>query len=239
MTTARRTRVRVGMKFNHVYADGNVEWEVMQRDGARTWICVSSPDDIDWPGIEKAFTSDDILRSVNSSIGWQNRFDECDAWYQAQAPGTLVHYNNGFGNYIRCEVIRLDKDHTMRTGTVYKKGEHALRPIALVGAWRPYDLPRRMRDGSINYPYCAKRVLEGDDIMKPDFKCIFEANREGLEPKHGDPTVLEPIDLSVPGMTPDEQIMAEKWAAIDKIKKIEGDDADAILAQMRQIVLDA
>lgn len=221
------------MKFYSVYADGNVEWEVVQRDGDRTWICVSTPDQPDYGGIEKAFTSDDILRAVNMAAFWDNRIDECEAWYQSQTPGTIVHYNHSFGQYVRCEIVRLDEDVTMRTGTVLRAGQNVLRPIELVGAWRAHDLPRRQRNGEIHYPYWPEKIVQGGDLFKPDYKCIFEADRERHLAKHADPTGEAAIDLTVPDMTDEERIAAGKWQVIEAIRRFTeygaGNDPDAIL----------
>jgi len=229
------------MKFYSVYADGNVEWEVIRRDGQQTWICRSTNDNLDWAGITKAFTSADILYSVNRDILWKNLGDACDAWYQSQTPGTIVHYNHSFGQYVRCEIVRLDEDVSLSTGTVLRAGEHVLRPIELVGAWRAHDLPRRQRDGEIRYPYWPEKIVQGGDVFKPDYKCIFEADRERHLAKHPDPTDAPAIDLTVPDMTDEERIAAEKWTLIRGMKQVLDNhrevNPDTMIEQVRALLV--
>jgi len=93
---------------------------------------------------------------------------------------SVLHYHDGFGQFIRCEVVvaEEDRDHI-------KKGDKCLKETALVGKWKPHDL----RSDS----YRMKCIREGR-VMLPNVSNIYEASTD-LQKKYPDPRqmkILEP-----------------------------------------------
>ena len=155
------------------------------------------------------------LAMVSMFAGFQT---EHANFYESLSPGDIVHYCNGFGQYVRCEVVRQDM-------------QNKLMPIALVGDWRPHDLPLRQRDGEIylnHYP----QMIEDRKLFDPNASNIWEHRQDGPDPRQ-----MKPLDLSVPDMTADEKKVAAKWAKIKAVQKVvqeaHSGDPDDILAKIR------
>jgi len=206
--TKTKTRVTKGMTFRSHYADANPLWEVKKSRGQGIWIC-EIIDCADYSGVTKPFTREDILRCAAMEDLWNDLGNDHDSFYASLTPGQIIHYNNGFNNFVRCEVVTED-------------GENKLKPIALVGEWRNHDLPKRHVDGSIDYGYYPSMILgikygsEARESFTPNFTSIHEA-----KPREGDidPTNLEPLDLSVPPMTDEEKATAAKWQKVAAIRR--------------------
>lgn len=147
-------------------------------------------------------------------------------FYASLKVGQTVHYDNGFGSYVRCEVVRGE--------SVHSKGveQNVLKPVALVGDWRPYDLPRRMPDGSVNYGYQVEKIRKGE-TMTPHESTIWESPR--CARRGADPTGMQPISLEVPGMSGDEEQKAALWRKVARLRAIVNDHRE----QDPQAILDA
>lgn len=152
-------------------------------------------------------------------------------FYASLKVGQIVHYDNGFGSYVRCEVVRGE--------SVHSKGveQNVLKPIALVGDWRPYDLPRRMPDGSVNYGYQVEKIREGA-TMTPHESTVWESPR--CARRGADPTGMAPISLEVPGMSEEEEGKAALWRKVNQLRSVVGDhrcdDPLAIIEAVRKLV---
>lgn len=104
----------------------------------------------------------DIRAMVASDDVWQGIMDEHDEFYRNLPLGSIVHYDNGFGKFVRAE--RIEGERGKR-----------LRPIALVGNWDPaMDLPRRNVDGSITLHYYPEKIAKGEPF-EPNSGSIWEA----------------------------------------------------------------
>jgi hypothetical protein len=155
--------------------------------------------------VDTDFVRGDVERSRN----WRNYLAKEKARKDSLQVGEIIHYDNGFGEYIRCEIV--DKD-----------GELHAKAIAMVGNWSERDLPRRQKDGTIYYGYHAEKILFPDKERSgtkthwiPNMSCIWEYTDS---PRKGpDPREMEPIDLSVPELDAGEQIKAEKWATLKAV----------------------
>lgn len=211
------TRVTKGLRFRHVFADSNALWEVKRSRGAGVWVCeiVDEPIEIngqmypsDWAGRQDVFTSEKILAIVNTALAWEAKANEDDRWFASQL-GRTVHYHNGFGAYVRCIVVDEEKSGV----------RFLCRPLALVGNWRPHELPRRMRDGSVYLGYHAEKIAV-KKTWRPSAGCIYEyphfAAPRG-DDQQGDPRKMKPIDLTVPDMTPEEARRARLWQTVDAV----------------------
>jgi hypothetical protein len=246
-------KVEVGTQFRYNYADSNPLWEVKKARGKGTWECevLPAPMEIpdgkggtiklegDWVGQRKVFGTEEIARSIGMSQFWNKLGNESDKFYAGLKEGQIVHYDNGFESYIRCRVVRADID---RDKIRVRKGENVLVPIALVGNWRKHDLPTRYRNGQVYLGYNAETIDKGEP-MHPHATSIYEnPNFANKERKTLDPRKLDPIDLTVPPMTPDEEKTAKLWQKVEEIKGIieegsRGDDPKAVLDSIYRALL--
>lgn len=154
----------------------------------------------------RGLTLRDVKALVAREDAWQGIFDEHERYISSLRIGDVVHYNDGFNRYVRC--VRVEGE----------KGKR-LRPIALVGEWRDYDLPRRNVDGTITRSYMAERIANGE-AYEPNYSNIYEASESlRLRATH-DPRRLDPIDLSVPDMTPEQERVAALARRLDSIRAL-------------------
>jgi len=213
--------VKVGVQFRAVYADGNCLWKVIKALGRGSWLCEIQNEpfefdgrmlDSDYAGTQKAF----LTREIQGSMNWESFMDETgnemDQWYASLTPGQIVHYDNGFNEFVRCEVT----------------DDRQLMPIALVGEWKEWDLPRRMIDGSINWGYYAQKVQEREPFQ-PNASNVYEFrlthNSGGWDNECKiDPRQLAPITFAVPEHTPEEAAKAKLIRGINDIHNLVSGD---------------
>lgn len=220
-----------GTTFRSPYADSNPLWKVIKSKGRGVYLCeiVNEPIkyngrliDSDWAGTQKAFLSTEI----RASIGWSNTLDELhssqDDFYKSLRVGQIIHYNNGFDNWVRCTVVK-------------ENGENVLKPFALVGIWK-HDLPKRCPDGTISWSYYPEKIAKGETFT-PNASNLFEF---GCKPRNGiNPNTYKPIDLTVPPMTEEQQKVADLWQKVYAVREaLNGDHGDPaqILQNVRQLV---
>lgn len=207
-------RVRVGMTFRSPIADGNPLWKVVRRVGNAAWQCVvedyvtigGRKHECDFFGQEKLFSSKEILATIGWDQALANMASAGDAFYRSLTPGSIVHYHNAFNKYVRCEV----------------SPDHKLLPVALVGAWDKSDLPYRLANGQVYYPYHPKAILEKRSF-KPDHNSIYEYNHPVSAPNprfKTDPRYLPALSLDVPDMTEEQARMARGWACVEELQNI-------------------
>lgn len=222
--TQTATKVTKGMRFRSVYADSNPLWEVKTPLGAKTWLCVivDEPREIrgrvmnsEWAGTEKPFLAQDILASVNSSQLFEKCFDDSDRWYNSLRVGDTVHYEDGFYAFVRCEVVMGRDVHCPANGPERK----VLKPVALVGDWRPSDLPRRLNDGSVQLGHHAESVQKGE-CFRPNYGFIYESpaySKRGRDDK-ADPRKLPALDLTPPALSEQQAQAARLWRLVKEVK---------------------
>lgn len=204
-----QTQIKPGIQFRSVVADANVLFEVKAKSGRGAWRCVGVDETYevdgrkyksDFAGEVRVFTNEQIL----SAVGWEKAFaaahDASDAFYSHLRIGQIVHYCNGGDEFIRCEVV-------------WNVDKQALKPVALVGKWRSFDLPRRQPDGSVYLGYQAEKIQKGEP-WRPSAGCVYESpessHRHGLDPRE-----LPAIDLSVPELDDEAAKKAALWKAVD------------------------
>jgi len=123
-----------------------------------------------------------VRAMVESDRAAHRHVEEARAVYDEFDLGQIVHYHNGFGQFVRCEVVDApDDDACMHA----KKGERCLKELALVGNWREYDL----RSDSYHMQGC----LEGR-LFKPHSSNIYENPKAALH-HHPDPRKLAALAL--------------------------------------------
>ena len=164
----------------------------------------------------------DIRANVGFEDAWAKLADDHDSYFASLPIGSIVHYDEGFGKFVRC--VRVEGERG-----------HRLKPIALVGNWDAYDLPRRNPDGSVGYS-SGGRLMEPGFTFEPNYSSIWERydaekrewSMRGLTAAGTahlneigrarfaqkryqapfDPTTAEPIDLTLPEATAEEQALA-------------------------------
>jgi hypothetical protein len=179
----------------------------------------------------------DIEAQIRYRRTLTNMFRQGDDWWAEQEIGATLHYHNGFGEYVRGEVVVLtDGD---------RAGLKGIRPVALVGNWKPYDLPQRRPDGSVAMGYHASKIVEGgpDAAWRPSDSCVYEAPRF-VGPRGagdpGDPRTLPALDLTVPPMSDDAQETARLFALAEQagliLEGIQPETARETLALAREVL---
>lgn len=173
----------------------------------------------------RGFNLADLERQKKADAIWKEQQDKGDSFYASLRPGQVVHYDHGFKEYVRCEVV-------------VKDGKNVLKPVALVGEWREHDLPRRHRDGTVELGYHVKMIRDGE-TMSPHPSNIFEYERRSRR-DGPDPSKMEPVDLSVPGMDAEQERVAALWQKVeavrDALKPGEAMDPAACLERARRIL---
>lgn len=137
---------------------------------------------------ERGLRVSDIRQIVERDRAWKKLAEETRDWWAEQPLGAIFHYHNGFGQYVRCEVV----DGEWDSFDGHQQGR-CLQPIALVGNWDDRDL----RAGS----YHAKKVVERSGAWRCNTSCIYELpsfSRPKGDAGLIDPTVLEPLELGAP-----------------------------------------
>lgn len=226
-------------QFRWTYADSNPLWVVTRKVGKDTFEATSQDEPIeidgkiyegDYAGIVQAFRGDDIRRAVDFDQRWAEAGNANDQFYAQLRLGQVVHYDNGFTQFIRCEVVE-------------ENGEKQLKPIALIGNWRDGELVTRYPNGDVRKSYHVEQVESGRPFH-PHFSCIWEAygpakRKDSMrfvtsighlndigKARHAelryqvafDPTKEQPLTWELPPMSPKEEQVARLWEAIEEIK---------------------
>jgi hypothetical protein len=175
----------VGKTFRAAYADSNSLWEVKRKRGRGVYECtiVNEPITIDgktfdgdYAGTTKVFTAEDVERSIRMAEFCRSLMNEHEAFYESLQVGAIVHYAHGFGEFVRCEVVELTEE-TLIGFHRDPVGTKVLKPLALVGGWRSYDLKSES--------YHPKQIRDGK-LMKPNASNIYEnpkAEIRGTDPR--------------------------------------------------------
>jgi len=203
----------VGQTFRSTYADGNPLWRVVKKAGPQAWQCVideyyeidGKTVPCDFFGTVKLFSTKEINGSKNFENLWEQLATHCDNFYNTLNTGDIVHYNNGFNEYVRCNVLP----------------DKRLMPVALVGNWKQWDLPQRRQDGSIYNGYHADCILK-QQPFQPNATNIYEYQLANKTTRADslDPRPLPAVDLSVPDMTPEQNETAQNWQHVQQLQDI-------------------
>jgi len=209
--------LRVGKILRFSVADGNALYFVTKVGKTSVSVRhIALWDQYSFAGIvQKGGGKGSINRRIaEQSVSWDDGMnailDKSKAFYDGLKPGSIVHYNSCRNSYVRCQVMP----------------NKQLVPIALVGNWQEYDLPRRYADGSICNGYHADSIVEHKEFQ-PHASNVYEYNITqsfsnqpiGFD-KEIDPRGLAAIDLSVPPMTAEESLQASKYQLLNKIREL-------------------
>lgn len=221
--------VKPGLTFRSGYADSNALWKVISHEGGRAWNCEIVDEPIvlpggrtisgDYAGVVKPFMDEQIAAAIGQAEAISRIRDDHDFFYANLTDGQTIHYHNGFGQYVRCTVA-----------------DGKLVPVAMVGAWRSYDLPRRDDRGTLVLSYYAEKIMYGEP-MAPHASNLWEYpgfSRKGRP----DPTDLDAIDLSIPEQSADETERAMMLLGVDQVAAIlsaDGEPVDRLRAAQQKI----
>jgi len=184
---------------------------VKNRKGAN-WLCeiVNEPIEIegkvyesDWVGTQKVFGTEEIRAALEMNSFVASLMDASEAFYTGLKLGSIVHYHNGFGSFVRCRVVR-------------KEGKNELLPLALVGNWREHDLPHYNVYGEVDHRYYPRKIVDGETIT-PHASNIYEYPSFSSRPETPNPSTLPEVDLTLPPLTPEAEAKA---ALCRKIREI-------------------
>lgn len=189
--------------FHSTYADSRPKWKVIKARGNDTWDCAVAEDSLDWAGTKKVFGGEEIRASIAHDKMWSNLVKAGDDWWASRKVGEVVHYHYGFGQWVR--------------GVIVKDGkEMKMRPSALVGAWKNFDLPRFNRYGELVENYHAKKIAAGE-LMQPNDSNMFEGSftrRDGIDPSTLPELSLEPTGEFDPELARLHKLHKEVVAAL-------------------------
>lgn len=227
------TTIQVGKTtFRDTVADSNPIFRVIRKLPNGIYECVSEGDE--YAGVERYFSTAQLRAKLKWEENLANLFDRQDDFWATRVVGEVLHYCNGFKQYIRGEVIK--------DGDKFK-----LKPTAMVGDWRGcFDQTRRMPNGTISYGYHAKKIIEGgpDAAWQPSDSCVYEAPGCSKSYSSGvDPRTLPALDLSFPPITSEEEVRAKKEQKIDRVREIintryeTSASADEVLAALREVLM--
>ena len=241
MTTAFcGSEITPGVTFRSVIADSNALWEVTGRESGRSWRCtvIPEPEPVmiggvafygDYVGTERIFTDEQIAQRMRAAATFTRLAREAeDAWAALQVADT-VHYDNGHGCFVRCEIVT-------------EAGEKTLLPVALVGNWGVHELRGLVADdATVRYRTYAQKIIDGG-TFKPGVQSLVESSVYRRSPAV-DPATLPALEIFTPQVTDDDRVFAALYAAVKDAEQAltargDGSKAERIRAA-RQRLTDA
>lgn len=223
--------VKVNDTFQEPYADTIVTFTVMgKRPGSEdVWNC-EVLGDMDWAGMKRVFTTDQINKKMEAARAWKRTGDDSHDWWESRKIGEIVHYNNGFGAWVRGEIVQ---DGDLRK----------MKPIALVGDWKSYDLPFYNRRGEVETRggWVTEVYTGVFKPSRPHASNMYENPQASCSKAGVDPRRLEPVDLTPVPLLPElqAQVPYEKMR-VDLITMLQGGHGDPKLTlQATQKILGA
>ena len=218
--------VQVGKMFSIGVGDGAANYIVTAVNGAKC--------DVEWRGWHNGDRYTDhyfgwgrkgvSTRTVQGYIG---RDEGMAALFKKEAPDfienlpvrSIVHYDKGHGQFVRYEVVAA-------TPTEWNDDDRdpptkMLKPIAILGEWRDYDLPHYALDGRV------VQAHEIDNIQKGELTLINPSNLYE-SPDYSDerkgkakvnPATLTPLRTFPLMPTPEQEKQFAAWRAVYATKE--------------------
>lgn len=157
-------------------------------------------------------------------------FVKADNWFDGLALGSVVHYHDGFGQYVRCTVVVGDEDNLRSYDNRVRDrdliGKHVLLPSALVGAWRGGGRATiDPRTGEVHHVYHAEAIAKGRGAWRPSDSFVFEAPGFVDRSKGADPATLDALDLTPEPLTSEQLAALPAWRTIAQIQEVLSMDA--------------
>ncbi len=229
--------VQVGKMFSLPVADGAAHYVVTAVKGTKC--------DVEWRGWNNGDRYVDhyfgwgrknvpvatVRKYVSRAEGMAELFKQKEPnFIEAQADGTIVHYCNGFGQFVRCEVV--NQPPTDWHGDEDEKPTKSLKPIALVGKWSKHDLPHYGIDGHISEGTYVGYIREGK-LIYVNPSNLYESPDHSKRNDEGDPRKMKPIDLTLPPPTPEQAAQFAAWQAIGAVHAAMADQYAETEEQMK------
>lgn len=151
----------------------------------------------------RGLTLGDARAMVEQERRWREHMERAEDFYDELEVGSTVHYHNGFGSFVRCEVVKAPDDEACVHA---QEGDTCLRPVALVGNWREHDLQHDS--------YHVEEIREGR-LFKPSASNIYENPDAESTHRHGDPSAMTPLDfVPAPPEPTARELAAERLGAM-------------------------
>lgn len=189
----------------------------------------------------------DVRQHVEASKAMQAIFQGNQDWWDAQALGTVVHYDNGFGQFVRGVIVDDGGERKMQPTALVGHVITADTPVEDIrehGGWRDHEVARRTAYGDVDYGYHAKHVLTRES-MRPHPGNIVESPDYSGSKLGVDPREMEPIDFdSLLPQPDDDRLAAEALCRlVNRIAHVcnRGNDREmddrARIAEVRRLVI--
>jgi len=188
--------LRAGRTFSAVVNDGVFKFEIESvRNGVVTAVCEPNNE---WGIDTKVFTVEEVVSSIKREAVFERYSNVDREFWDGAEDGEILHYHNGFGQFVRCEVYTNEAD-----------GEKYMRPIALVGDWHSRDLAYRDSTGEVRYGYHARSIIEPKEgkNWRSQLGNIYELMDDEQRAKYQDPAGCEPVSLEVPEPTDEDKLV--------------------------------
>jgi len=208
--------VKIGTRFRTQIADGNPEFECEAEIRTGVWRCVGTSDPFTFDDGTTVMSDshgtiiiqpvEEIRRAVRIANSYDQQVKKSEDFWSTIKLGQILHYHNGFGEYVRCEVIVGRPGDNSISGGDYE-GLLCMQPIALIGNWERDKPVRRTLWGDVQYNYHAKKIIENTGAWRANESCIFEyaGFKQPQHPKApADPRTCKPLSLTPPSLTATE-----------------------------------
>lgn len=215
----------IGETFKADYCEEKVTWEVTDLVVGDVYLCeITEPEE--YRGKIDVFLGSRIRLLIGLDAWIAELAEKSKTFYGSLRIGDVAHYHDGFGRFVRCEVV--------------KNGE--LLPVAFVGDWKDdKDIqPSRALDGTITDGYWLGKALNGEsftahssniwEAVDENSRAYMVRSTPGFDPTKADPIKIKAIKVS----ERDEQIAAihrRMGKAIDALGNVYliSDDVDALV----------
>lgn len=222
------------MVFEVLMPHGNLSMRCEAVDTLRT---ERGPRESDRLGTVRTFSNEYVAAHVARRPTWLAML-EADKWLQAREVGDIVHYANGVGSFVRCEIVIGTPENVGGIEPNENIGQKILQPVALVGSWGERQLPHFGADGSLQTGYHASKVINQNGAWIPSMSCVYEAPSCAPQLKQTDPRQMEALDLTPEPLSQDQLTQAEKWQQVNAIRAAvehgAGTDPDEILRSVSE-----
>ena len=228
--------VQVGKMFSIGVADGKAPYIVTRMAGTKC--------DVEWRGWHNGDRYTDhffgwgrknipvstVLKYVRQEEGMAALFrKKAPDFIESRPDGTIVHYHDGFSQYVRCEVVTGSPADWH--GEEEEKPTKALKAVALVGEWKDHDLPRYGIDGKVYRGTWAENIYSGK-LTYVNSSNLYESPDFSRESRK-DPTKMKPIDLTLPPPTKAQNDQFMAWNAFNAAKEAMEEQPDETEAEQK------
>jgi len=183
----------IGKTFHEFYTpDTCALWRVLRRYSAGQYVCeiVDQPLEYDGrtyssdgAGTQQIFARANIVKAIEGDERTRQLHVETEQFWEDLELGSVVHYHDAFGRFVRCEVVRTDGEAVRGV----EAGQKCLKAIALVGNWQSCDLGPDA--------YHVRSVRQGHRF-RPHPSNIYESAGKSLSTKrYADPAKEPPLPL--------------------------------------------